>query len=369
MLRQRVETLERQNKELKKSFYKASMLLESEVAASSAAFRFDLDSALTQFASEGIDFEGQPSSPLLSSPGSVSSSEFRVPRVLQENWDFSKKFSLAQELIHSDNGSSKHFGAPVFISRMEFAPSGKTLISAGSDGSLKLWQVDEQLSHSLPLTLNHHSDYIVAICWNKSSSNAFSASADGSLCLWDIDNCQVINSLSASESLHVSCVSPRESSERLVYVGTSDGFIYGYDVRKSLRKPFMKVVNRHPIVSLYSLDSDGLLVADMSGACKLWLPTKSEPEILVDLSRASYQKSGKSLFGDSQIPITHMAVNGNYLSLSSLDNCLRVFEISRSPLSLNLILKVRNDWNSLSDQTSIVARDFVLSRLLAICCC
>jgi len=79
--------------------------------------------------------------------------------------------------------------SPVRIFSIRFSPGGRTLASAGADGTVKLWTIDPGHSQSLRLahTLKHNGP-VYAVSFSPSGDRLVTASADGIVRLWSKAN-------------------------------------------------------------------------------------------------------------------------------------------------------------------------------------
>ncbi|WP_029634242.1 WD40 repeat domain-containing protein [[Scytonema hofmanni] UTEX B 1581] len=70
------------------------------------------------------------------------------------------------------------------VRAVAIAPDGKTAVSASSDKTLKLWDLEKGLEIS---TLTGHNDWVTAVAIAPDGKTAVSASSDKTLKLWDLE--------------------------------------------------------------------------------------------------------------------------------------------------------------------------------------
>jgi U3 small nucleolar RNA-associated protein 13 len=65
--------------------------------------------------------------------------------------------------------------------KLYFLNHGTQIISAASDGLIKLWNI---ATNECVSTFDEHDDKIWAFCMNKDEKKFVSGAADGKLCIW-----------------------------------------------------------------------------------------------------------------------------------------------------------------------------------------
>ncbi len=148
-----------------------------------------------------------------------------------------------------------------------FSPDGARMASGGYRGDLRLWQVSPpKLLHSFP----PHDDSVRAIAF-VSDAHLISAGDDGNLVVWDVDNRRP---LARQATLPVAAIA---SDERQAFTGHRDG------VLRAWRFPSLQPVGEAsvgaPIIAV-ALHGNLLAVATDSGRVALFGP---EPQWLRDL--------------------------------------------------------------------------------------
>jgi WD40 repeat protein len=69
------------------------------------------------------------------------------------------------------------------IWRITFSPDGQQLASAGGDGTVRLWDVNQ---HTLLLTLADHSGAVTSLAFSPDGQRLASGSLDGTVRIWDL---------------------------------------------------------------------------------------------------------------------------------------------------------------------------------------
>jgi WD40 repeat protein len=145
-------------------------------------------------------------------------------------WD-----SASQRLIAS---LEQHKGG---VNSVAFSADGKTLASAGDDGSVKLW---DSASHRLIASLEQHKGRVLSVAFSADGKTLASAGMDGSVKLWDSASNRLIASLEQHNGWVLSATFPAESNY-LVSSGT-DGIRY-WDLTEN------QAINTHS-TALFGLD-------------------------------------------------------------------------------------------------------------------
>eukprot|EP00126_Sphaerothecum_destruens_P005162 Sdes_comp18604_c0_seq1m8761 len=234
-LKQQLDLVERQNRDLKKSIYELSMRQFTGISASSS----------TNSSSFSANLPARPSNP---------SSNFNAPR------DFFQLDSIMSDIsaelvrehshssIHSSFKESRETGnfrkdARSFYHKFElkghngavycvdFSPCGKMLGSGSFDKTVRVW--DTQLQREL-FCFDKHKSNVSDVCWSYDSRELISASFDQTVKIWDIECSKLISSY----SLHgfVQSVKFHPVDPNLFFLGTTRNHLIMFD-RRSPERP------------------------------------------------------------------------------------------------------------------------------------
>ncbi|XP_023949145.1 proteasomal ATPase-associated factor 1 [Bicyclus anynana] len=131
-------------------------------------------------------------------------------------------------------------GGPIYKCR--FFPSGIVVISAGADGSCRIWSAESGIN---PVTLQGHTMAVPDVCIVDKGRNVISVSKDGFAKLWDIGESKCLENLTEGQGPINCCaigVSPEEAEvenereigtkNKIVVVGCENGLVIAVHVGK-----------------------------------------------------------------------------------------------------------------------------------------
>ncbi|KAI8869584.1 WD40 repeat-like protein [Ramicandelaber brevisporus] len=128
----------------------------------------------------------------------------------------SQKCHAPSQLIHTYAG---HGGKPV--SAIQLLPgSGHLLLSAGMDGTVKLWDINRK--RGLLRTFIGHSRNVRAIAFNQTGDKFLSASDDTTVKLWDTETGKCVNEFAGRRGAVPNCLAFSPVESRSFLVGYSD---------------------------------------------------------------------------------------------------------------------------------------------------
>ncbi|ESO12909.1 hypothetical protein HELRODRAFT_184854 [Helobdella robusta] len=151
---------------------------------------------------------------------------------------------------------------------------GKTLISASSDTTVKVWNAHKGFCMS---TLRTHKDYVKALAYAKDKEHVASAGLDKAIYLWDVNT---LTALTASNNTVTTSNLPgskdsiysiaMNNSGSIVVSGSTDRLIRVWDPRSCQR--LMKLRGHTDNIKALVLNKDGsqCLSGSSDGTIKLW---------------------------------------------------------------------------------------------------
>ena len=139
-----------------------------------------------------------------------------------------------------------------------FAPDGRTLATAGKDGTVRLW---DAAAGKLMRVLRGHDNEVNGVSISPDGRRLASASEDQTVKLWDLSTGDCLDTLTDHHAEVVSALFSPDG--RCLATGASDGVVKLRDLRKP-REPFTLVGHRHRIEAM-EFSSDGALLATASG--------------------------------------------------------------------------------------------------------
>ena len=160
---------------------------------------------------------------------------------------------------------------------IDFTPDGRSVISAGGDGAVHLWDVE---TAALGRTFHGHTrDVNLARC-SPDGKTIASCDDDGLVRLWDAANGKALEMLSSPELKEVSCVAWSPDSLSLAAGGTPGSIVLLWDIGS--RQIQARLAGHTDEVNFLAWSPDGKLLATASSdhTVRVWDRTGREQAVL-----------------------------------------------------------------------------------------
>jgi WD40 repeat protein len=221
-------------------------------------------------------------------------------------WDMQSRSELAVLKWHDD-----------WINSVAFNSNGTLLASAGHNGTVHLWDVQSRSELAL---LEGHGGSVKSVVFNTNGTLLASADDDGTVRLWDVQRHSVLAVLRAHEG-SVNSVVFNSDGTSLASAG-DDGSVRLWDVQS--RSLLAKLIGHYGSVSSIVFNATGTLLASAGddNVVRLWdLQSRSELALLEG-------------HGGSVSSVVFNA-NGTLLASAGFDNTVRLWDIeSHSELAV-----------------------------------
>ncbi|XP_063968859.1 protein qui-1-like [Lytechinus pictus] len=173
----------------------------------------------------------------------------------------------SQELLQTLTGHS----AP--IRKVSITPNGHFLVSASSDGNVKVWLLPKPKTKETDNT-KAHTDKVTCLAMSRDANFAITGSSDCSLKLWNMDLCQIIHSF-CDHTKPISCVAMADNGSFAVS-GSEDTTVKVWSTDSGV--VVIAFTEHEDAISsvLITSDSKRILSADFSNYMKLWLAATGE---------------------------------------------------------------------------------------------
>lgn len=195
------------------------------------------------------------------------------------------------------------------ISVVKFSPDGRTLASASSDCTIKLWSAS---TGALEHTLEGHLAGISALTWSPDSKILASGSDDKSIRLWDTQTglAHPTPLLGHHNYVYTLCFSPKGN---MLVSGSYDEAVFLWDVRAAR---VMRSLPAHSDpVSSVDFVRDGTLIVSCShdGLIRVWDTATGQ--------------CLRTIVHEDNAPVTcvRFSPNGRYILAWTLDSCIRLW--------------------------------------------
>jgi len=167
------------------------------------------------------------------------------------------------------------------INACAFAPDNNSILSAGADKTLKLWDLDTGKELKI---FKYHDDEVNCCAFSPDGKYIVSGSQDGMLKIWNADTCEETARLEGHQDAVNSCAFSPDGT--IIVSGSDDGSVIFWDT--ITKQELEKIDISHRPVTCCDFSPDGNIVA---AACEDGMLTLIDSESFEELSYTSAMKS------------------------------------------------------------------------------
>lgn len=221
---------------------------------------------------------------------------------------------------------------------LDFSPDGKHAAVAGSDSTIKIWNVTDNTSDEPELTLTGHTKEVVAVAFSADGRQLASASLDLTVVVWDVASRKPQLILSSFQQ-EVWAVAFSPDGSRLA-TASQDGMVRIWDIvsGKEIFSPLIGHNGGGVSGVAFSPDGKHLATAGQDKMVVVWDISSESP-------RAQYALAGHS---DTVYDVI-FSPDGNYLATASQDKTVILWDISGGVVSSEPKLTLFGHTDSIAD--------------------
>ena len=207
---------------------------------------------------------------------------------------------------------------------MAYAPSHSRIALAGSDNSIKVWDLQERVSM---VTFTAHRKPITNLAFTSDGTRLATASADGTIKLWDWQTKSEVAQYDLQNAIAINMVFSPDDSQLAV---STKNFVAMWDVETS-ELGFVLQTGEDTVNELLKFSPDGTLLATAGneGNMRLWNTENSNLE--VELPNIGGNRVAVAFSPDNNLLVTTML--GDTASLWNLTN-ITERTVAQAPLNV-----------------------------------